>query len=165
MNGAALQGDISSVELNSIFQFLDYATLSGELTVFTEGNSGSFFFHNGMLIFGTLSTNQKQIGHLLIESGFITRKQLNHCLRLHLQQGMRERLGGILVKNGCLDFKNLSETLKRQAKEAFFEILSWKKGMFFFYKNQHPPEEEILLNERIDHFIFEQIVRMDESRY
>jgi len=51
------------------------------------------------------------------------------------------------VRNGYLGFKELSDTLNSQAKEVF-------------YKDRHPPEEEIVMNERIDHLIFEQIVWM-----
>jgi len=43
-------------------------------------------------------------------------------------------LGKILVRNGYLGFKELSDTLNSQAKEVF-------------YKDRHPPEEEIVMNE------------------
>ena len=36
--------------------------------------------------------------------------------------------------------------------------------MFFFYINQYPSKEEILINERIDHLILEGLVRIDDSQ-
>lgn len=164
MTGVSLQGDIGAIELNNIFQFLHYASVSGELRVVTEQNNGSFFFQNGVLVFGALSIHQKRIGDLLVESGFITEVQLKQCLKIHAQHGRRQRLGDILVRRGFLDFESLSETLKVQAREAFFETLCWKQGMFFFYVNQHPSKEEILINERIDHLILEGLVRLDDSQ-
>ncbi|MFW2365504.1 MAG: DUF4388 domain-containing protein [Desulforhopalus sp.] len=161
--GVSLQGNIAAIELNNIFQFFDYATASGELRVVTEGNSASFFFHKGILIFGTLSVNQKRIGDLLVDTGLITEAQLSQCLRIHSQHGRRRRLGDILVRKGFLEFESLTEMLQLQAKEAFFETLSWKEGMFFFYANQHPSHEEILINERIDHLLLEGLVRIDDS--
>jgi hypothetical protein len=161
--GVSLQGDIGAIELNNVFQFLDYATLSGELRIITNNNSGSFFFQRGILIFGALGTNQKRIGDLLLESGCISELQLNQCLRIHEQHEGRRRLGDILVRKGFHEFENLSETLKMQAREAFFETLRWKEGMFFFYINQYPSSEEILINERIDHLLLEGIVRLDHS--
>jgi len=164
LSGVSLQGDIGAIELNNVFQFLHYASVSGEIRVVAEHNNGSFFFQEGILVFGALSVNQKRIGDLLVESNIITEAQLKECLQLHAQHGRQERLGDIMVKKGFLGFEILSETLKIQAREAFFETLSWKKGMFFFYINQHPSKEEILINERIDHMILEGMVRLDHKK-
>jgi len=162
-SGVSLQGNIAVIELNNIFQFFNYASASGELRIVGEENNASFFFQKGMLIFGALSVNQKKIGDLLIESKLITEAQLSECLEIHAQHGRRRRLGDILVRKGFLDFESLSEMLKTQAREAFFATLTWKKGMFFFYADQYPSKEEILINERIDHLLLEGIVRMDNS--
>lgn len=159
----SLQGNIAAIELNNIFQFFDYAAVSGELRIVTEQNNAHFFFQQGMLIYGTLGVNQQKIGNLLLESKLITSAQLSHCLDIHRQHQRRRRLGEILVKEGFLQFESLAEILKIQAKEAFFATLSWKKGMFFFYSEQYPAKEEIIMNERIDHLILEGIVRIDES--
>ena len=162
-SGVALQGSISAIELNNIFQFFDYATLSGELRVVADHNNASFFFQRGILIFGALSINQKRIGDLLLESGLISEAQLMQCLKIHAQHDKRRRLGDILVRQGFIEFEFLADALKKQAREAFFETLSWKHGMFFFYANHSPSKEEILINERIDHLLLEGIVRMDNS--
>lgn len=161
--GVSLQGNIAVIELNNIFQFFDYATISGELRVVGEQNNASFFFQKGMLIFGALSVNQKKIGDLLLECKLITVAQLSQCLDIHAQHGGRRRLGDILVRKGFLEFERLAEMLKKQAREAFFTTLSWKKGMFFFYADHYPSKEEILINDRIGHLLLEGIVRMDNS--
>ena len=162
-SGISMQGNISVIELNTIFQFLDYAGLSGELRVVTEQNNASFFFNKGLLIFGSLSFNKKRIGDMLIDSGLITRDQLNRCLLIHSQLGGRRRLGDILVRKGLVNFNDLSDSLQVQARDAFFETLSWKRGMFFFYANQYPAKDEILINERIDHLLLQGLVRMDDA--
>ncbi len=164
MGGVSLQGDIAAIELNNVFQFLHQSGVSGELRVVTEHNNGSFFFQRGTLVFGALSIHQKRIGDLLVESGCITEVQLKQCLKIHAQHERRHRLGDILVRKGFLDFESLSEALKVQARESFFETLHWKQGMFFFYINQYPSKEEILINERIDHLILEGLVRLDDSQ-
>lgn len=161
--GVALQGNIALIELNNVFQFFDYASASGELRVIGDNNNASFFFQKGMLIFGALSVNQKKIGDLLLASKLITQAQLTECLDIHAQHGRRRRLGDILVRKGFLSFEDLADMLKMQAREAFFTTLSWKKGMFFFYADQYPSKEEILINERIDHLILEGIVRIDDN--
>lgn len=161
--GVSLQGNIGVIELNTIFQFFDYASSSGELRIASQQNNASFFFQEGKLIFGALSVNQKKIGDLLVESKLITEPQLSLCLDLHAKNGKRRRLGDILVKKGFVEFEQLAEVLKSQAREAFFTTLSWKEGMFFFYADQHPSKDEILLNDRIDRLLLEGVVRMDHT--
>ncbi|MCP3890917.1 MAG: DUF4388 domain-containing protein [Desulfobulbaceae bacterium] len=163
MEGVALQGDLAAIELNNIFQFLDYAALSGELRIIAEANKANFFFQNGVLIFGSLSVNQKRIGEMLLESEAITRGQLSHCLQEHSRSNNEDRLGELIVQKGFLGYDRLSEILQCQAREAFFETLNWVDGMFYFYINQYPSEKEILINERIDHLLLEGIVRMDDQ--
>jgi len=163
-SGISLQGNLAVIELSSIFQFFDYATVSGELRVVAEQNNASFFFNKGVLIFGSLSFNRKRIGDMLVDSSLITAEQLTQCLRIHSQQGKKRKLGDILVRQGFVKFEELADLLQDQAREAFFESLSWKRGMFFFYANQHPAKEEILINERIDHLLLAGLVRMDDDR-
>ncbi len=162
-SGVSLQGDIAVIELNNIFQLFDFAAASGELRIVTDENNASFFFQEGSLVFGTLSVNQKRIGDLLLESGLITETQLLQCLKIHAQHGRRRRLGDILVRKGFLEYESLAEMLQMQAREAFFETLSWQEGMFFFYANQAPSKDEILINERIDRLLLQGIVRIDNS--
>jgi hypothetical protein len=159
----SLQGNIAVVELSNIFQIFDYGKMSGELRIISEQNNASFFFQEGMLIFGALSVNQKKIGELLLESQLITAVQLRQCLEIHAKFGRRRRLGEILVGNGFLDFEKLAEILKNQAREAFYETLSWNVGMFYYYADQYPSGQEILLNDRIDHLLLEGFVRMDNA--
>lgn len=159
----SLQGNIAVIELSNIFQIFDYGKMSGELRVISEQNNASFFLQEGILIFGALSVNQKRIGELLVESQLITTAQLHQCLEIHAQYGRRRRLGEILVGNGFLDFEKLAEILKIQARDAFFETLSWNKGTFYFYADQYPSGQEILLNDRIDHLLLEGFVRMDNA--
>lgn len=160
----ALQGNIAIIELNTIFQFFDYSSASGELRIIGEDNDACFFFRQGMLVFGALTVSQKKIGSLLLDSCLITQEQLAHCLDIHARHEGSRRLGEILVGRGFIDFDSLARVLKKQAREAFFATLSWKKGCFYFYADHFPAEEEILLNDRIERLLLEGFVRMDNAR-
>ena len=161
--GAALQGNIAIINLNDIFQFFDYSSASGELRIISEENNASFYFREGLLIFGALSINQKKIGDLLLDSSLITAQQLSACLDIHARFGGQQRLGEILVQKGFLEFEKLAEMLKQQARDAFFSTFSWKRGMFYFYADQYPSKKEILINERIDRLLLEGMVRLDNA--
>lgn len=159
----AFQGDIGEIELNNIFQFIDYAALSGELFIAGKGNSARYFFQNGALIFGSLGVNPKKIGEMLLESDVLTADQLSYCVDLQDKLDQKRRLGTIVVEEGHLDYDKLTEILHSQAKEAFFESLKWQSGTFYFYVNKQPAEKESLIHDRIDHLLLEGIVRLDDG--
>jgi transposase len=163
MPGIPLHGNISVIELNIIFQLFHLASMSGELLVVADHNSGRFSFDKGMLIFGSLSTNKKRIGELLLTSDLVSGVQLSEFLQIQAEEGRGMRLGDILVRNGFLAYDNLVELLKLQAREAFFDILDWKSGMFFYNASHCLAQDEILIDERIDKLLMEWIIRSDDS--
>lgn len=73
------------------------------------------------------------------------------------------RLGEILVDKKYVSRDILEEVIKEQVKDCFFKVLSWKKGTFSFCVNEFPPEEDILLSERIDHLVLRGIVAMESD--
>lgn len=160
---AALEGDISAVALDDIFQLFDYAGLTGELEVSSGQNSGYFFFEKGLLIFGMLTTNQLKLGEILVAEKYITKDQLDECLQLHRNHGAPKRLGNIMVEHGYINQENLVETIGRQIKAAVFEALSWREGRFSFFNNRTPGKEDILLSERVDHLLLEGMVHLDDQ--
>ena len=89
--------------------------------------------------------------------------QLDHCLDIRGRRGNTKRLGDILVSKGFLTNEQLISVLHLQAREAFFEALTWDKGTFYFYANVPPSDDEILIHERIDHLLLEGFVRLDNN--
>ncbi|WP_161629934.1 DUF4388 domain-containing protein [Desulfogranum mediterraneum] len=163
MGKVALQGDISAISLDDIFQLFDFASLSGELQIVAPDNRGYFFVQKGRLIFGILDTRQQRLGELLMGQGRINRSQLEECLALHRAEGKQQRLGQFLIAKGYLSQDELSAALIRQVKEAFFEALSWREGTFSFHLDQTPGDEEFLLRERIDSLLLEGMLHIDEK--
>lgn len=159
----ALQGDMAAIPIDDIFQMIDHAGLTGELEVVSAANSGCFYFDKGMLVFGMLDTNQKKIGELLLAEQQITLEELEECLVIHREGGRQQRLGHILIQKGYILPDNLTSSLNRQVKEAFFDVLSWREGTFLFYIDQLPDEEQLLINERVDHLLLEGMVHIDHS--
>ena len=160
---AALQGDIGAIAIENIFQLLDFAALTGKLEVESANNSGTFYFHNGMLIHGLLRVNHRRIGQILRDSQMITQEQFEECLLLHEQTGRRQRFGQILLDKGYAQPGWLDKSLLRQVKEAFFETLSWKEGVFRFYPGQTPEPDEIQMCSRIDHLLLEGMMHIDQT--
>ncbi len=156
------QGALDVISIESIFQLLSYSNLSGKLLLLNPPAKATFYFNGGSLVWGTLHAEQKQIGQRLLESHVISREQLMECLSAHNDEKQRTRLGNIMLRKGFVQEKTLQESLREQVKDAFFHVLSWNQGTFAFISNISA-EEEVALNERIDHLLLEGIVSIDHN--
>ncbi len=156
------QGSLQVLTIESVLQILYFTRLSGKLILLNPPEKATLFFTKGKLSWGTLHTQQKQLGQRLVDSEIITDEQLNECLRIHLNEKHKERLGEILLKKGFVQKPVLQENLKHQVKDAFFKVLTWHKGTFAFV-SELSSDEEIILDERIDHLLFEGVVQIDRD--
>lgn len=160
---ASFQGDLSALPMDDVVQLFEFSRLTGELVVVSPHNKGYFYFQRGLLVFGMLGYSEQKIGELLISENLITDQQLTECLEIQQYQQHHERLGSILIQRGYIQKDNLSESLVKQVKNAFFESLTWKEGRFFFYIDQVPQAEDVVCSERIDHLLLEGMISIDET--
>ncbi len=157
------QGAIDTVTIEGVFQLLYFTSLTGKLLLLNPPEKATFHFVNGQLTWGSLHSNQKQIGQRLLDSELITEEQLNECLSIHINQKNKKRLGEILLNKGFLQSDLLHNSLKQQAREAFFSVLSWKTGTFAFISNVISEEDDVSISERIDHLLLEGVVQIDRN--
>lgn len=157
------QGAIDIVTIEGVFQLLYFTNLTGKLILLNPPDKATFHFVKGQLTWGSLHTNQKQIGQRLVDSELITKEQLNECLTIHINEKNKKRLGEILLNKGFLQSDLLHHSLKEQAKDAFFSVLNWKTGTFAFISNFTSEEDEVSISERIDHLLLEGVVQIDRN--
>lgn len=157
------QGAIDIVTIEGVFQLLYFTSLTGKLILLNPPDKATFHFVKGQLTWGSLHTNQKQIGQRLLDSELITEEQLNECLTIHINEKNKKRLGEILLSKGFLQSDLLHVSLKEQAKDAFFSVLNWKAGTFAFISNFISDEDEVSISERIDHLLLEGVVQIDRN--
>ena len=162
-NKSAFQGDLSVVTIENLMQLVSHAGLSGELCLATPDNDACFIIRNGALVFGHMELDFPRIGERLVQAGYITTENLQECLQLYQAESDKQRLGQLLVEKQFILNSHLEEIIKEQVKDCFFQVLSWNLGTFTFCVNESPPEEDILLDERIDHLIIEGVVAMDHN--
>ena len=156
------QGSLKVLAIESVLQILYFTKLSGKLILLNPPDKATLFFTKGKLVWGTLHNQQKHLGQRLVDSEIITDEQLNECLKIHMDENHKARLGEILIKKGFVQTSILQENLKDQVKDAFFHVLSWDQGTFAFV-SELGSDEEIVLDERIDHLLFEGVVQIDRD--
>lgn len=158
-----LQGDLSVVTIENLMQLMSHAGLSGELRLIASQNSACFIIDEGTLVFGYLKSNSFRIGERLLQKEYITMENLNECLQTYKDQSAKPKFGTLLIEKGFLSNSDLEETIKEQVRDIFFEVLSWKEGTFAFCASECTSNEDVRLEERIDHLIITGIIQMENK--
>jgi hypothetical protein len=142
---------------------MSLSLLTGEIKFVTHDNVASFYFKGGELIYATMDTRRKKLGKFLVEKGWLTEEQLGKVLHDFVSKEGRGRIGHALIERGYLDYNSLSAAIQEQMKEVVYEVLSWRKGQFIFFRDVLPLEEDIFLDVKLDHLILEGLKRLDEA--
>ena len=159
-----LIGNLSVFNPALVLQAFNLSSLSGELRFVISGNTASFYFKDGHLIYASADNNKKKIGQFLVEREWITMEQLNWALQIFRKESGRKRIGQILAEHGFLDYADLVSAVHEQIREVVFEVLSWEKGHFVYHDKVYPESEDILVDERLDYLILEGLARLDEAK-
>jgi hypothetical protein len=106
-----LVGNLSVLNPALVLQAFNLSSLSGELIFVISGNTASFYFKGGHLIYASADNKKKKIGQFLVENEWITREQLSWALQIFRKEGGRKRIGQILAEQGFLDYADLVTAL------------------------------------------------------
>jgi CheY-like chemotaxis protein len=110
---------------------------TGILTLQSRGREGSVVFRQGQVVRATSSTFQQSLGEVLIQKSLIDLAILRKALALQQEQGFRERLGVILIKNFGISFEIIEEVVREQIENVVFTLFAWIEGSFEFAAAEH----------------------------
>ena len=101
-----------------------------------------------------------KLGEYLLAEGLITREDLDRGLDA---QGLRRRLGAVLVEMGAISASTLTGAIEEQIKEVVYEVVRWRGGRFRFTSGRKPKSQDVFIDIPLDHLILEGLKRLDEE--
>jgi len=128
----SLVGNLEDLGLGEILQIVSLSRKTGVLSLSSRGRDGSVFFRQGQVVRAASSTYQQSLGEVLIQKGFIDLAVLRKSLALQQENGFRERLGVILVKNFGVSQEVIEEEVREQIENVVYSLFSWAEGTFKF---------------------------------
>ncbi|OGW46860.1 MAG: hypothetical protein A2078_09265 [Nitrospirae bacterium GWC2_57_9] len=140
-----LSGDTNSVALPNVLQMLQYAAITGTLSVRLGSIEKSVHFKNGHIVFATSNDVQDRLGEVLVKAGFLTREDLEKGLVLFQKQRLK-KIGAILVENGYVSPKDLYLGLKMQVKDIIYSLFLWDVAEYRFAEQVPPDVIELQFN-------------------
>jgi hypothetical protein len=158
----AIRGNLSTMGISDILQFLENARKTGRLVVGRQNISKQIFCEQGRIV-GSISNDPKEyFGQFLLHYGKVEESQLRSALEVHRQS--RERLGRVLIKLGILSEQEVVEMLRLRALELVYELFLWDQAEFEFQDQVSVPEDLIRIEIRPALVVMEGMVRADEWR-
>lgn len=155
-----LVGDLLSMPLSDVFQWIAMTNKSGDLFIQHETEDASFIFKGGKIVYATSSNSKFLLGQILLKYRMITKAQLIKALSV--QKKNRKPLGQILLESKFIDKKQLEKAILCQIEEVAYHLLTWKSGYFNF------SEREINVNTAtevsVENLLMEGLRRSDEMK-
>ncbi len=155
-----LRGNLAIFGPISVLQLINLEQTTGELVFESGGNTARIYFDRGSVTYAEIANRKMKLGEHLLAEGLITREALDRALKA---QGLRRRLGTVLVEMGEIDARTLRRTIEEQIKEVVYEVVRWRGGRFRFTSGRKPKTQDVFIDIPLDHLILEGLKRVDEE--
>lgn len=115
--------------------FLDfYRTKATGLCIFECGSiRKEIHLEEGNPCYASSNIAGELLGEYMVKKGIITRMELNFALAM--MEKFSGHLGETLISLEIVDSITLLNTITQQIKERIYDIYTWEKGFYSFYKN------------------------------
>lgn len=127
-----LEGSLAAFKFSEILQFLSMGRMTGVLSVTQDDRRVQLSFKEGKIIGASSTEDTMQLGQMLVDAGYLTRKALDEALDSEDHTFEKKALGEILVTRGMIDADQLRSIIQLQIEEEMWELFSWDSGNFIF---------------------------------
>lgn len=159
MIGKRFKGDLASVGLPDVLEFLRVTRRTGVLNFKKDRLKKNLYIKDGNVIFATSSELEDRLGDLLLKWGRISKEAYDRSVAM---LGSKKRQGRILVELGALTPKQLWEGVQDQIRHIVYSLFNWETGIFYFAEGELPSKENITADVSISELIVQGIRKIQE---
>ncbi len=134
----ALKGDIKTVPVPDIFQWLGNNKKTGILIFNKRKIQKNFFFENGLIVFASSNKPMERLGEFLVNMHALSRPIVVEALKKARKTGMT--FIEYLIKNDLIEQSELEEMIAKLTTYIFTSLLAWKHGFFMFLDDAYTKE-------------------------
>ncbi|HUP24224.1 MAG TPA: DUF4388 domain-containing protein [Thermoanaerobaculia bacterium] len=156
----SVSGNLKTMELAELMQWLSHGKKTGTLIVDNGKVQKKVFFESGRIVASSSTNPTEQLGHFLVSRGFINELELTKAMELQEETGVL--LGKILVSIGALGEDDLRGLLMHQTGESIYDIFCWREGEFRFVDEERIARGLIPLALDVTHVILNGLKRVDD---
>ena len=156
-----IKGQLSSLSITDLMQWIDMNKKSGVLFVSTGENSKCFCFDEGRLLLASSKEAGGRFGDFVQNEGFINLEGIKGVVKEAQQAGTS--FIGLMMNKGILPEEFVKVSIETLAEKNILDILSWEEDGSFQFVEELPK----ILNESpvklgINFITFEAVRKHDE---
>jgi hypothetical protein len=155
-----ITGNLKTMQLGELFQWLSLGSKTGTLLINGHGVEKRIYFQDGRIASTSSSDQREYLGHFLVSNGFITEDELK--MAMEVQEESQILLGKILVMINAIAEADLLRLMRKKAEESIYDVFLWTEGNFEFVDGQMPDQKMVLLSLDVTGIVMEGMRRYDE---
>ena len=124
-----VSGNIEPASFPHLLVDLHRHGATGSLKVTGPVHPKALYFRGGRILFGSSIDPRDQLGAILIESGRLTREQLDD---VNAKLGPGNPLAKVLEESGFVNKRELGDAARVKVERILADVLSWESGTFEF---------------------------------
>ncbi len=156
----ALSGDLATMGLEDIFQWLAVGKKTGVLELKGPLHTKRVAFHEGRITSIWSSDPREYLGQYLLAFNRITEDQLREALAT--QEDEQQLLGRILINRQLVTEAEIRRIVQLKVEESIFDTFLWSIGSFEFHDGASSHQKSMLLSLDVTGIVLEGARRLDD---
>jgi hypothetical protein len=156
----ALSGDLATMGLEDIFQWLAVGKKTGVLELKGPLHTKRVAFHEGRITSIWSSDPREYLGQYLLAFNRITEEQLRDALAT--QEDEQQLLGRILINRQLVTEAEIRRIVQLKVEESIFDTFLWNVGSFEFHDGAASHQKSMLLSLDVTGIVLEGARRLDD---
>jgi hypothetical protein len=156
----ALSGDLATMGLEDLFQWLAVGKKSGVLELRGPLHTKRVAFHEGRITSVWSSDPREYLGQYLLAFNRISEDQLRDALAT--QEDEQQLLGRILVNRQLITEAEVRRIVQMKVEESIYDTFLWSVGSFEFHDGAAAHQKSMLLSLDVTGIVLEGARRMDD---
>ena len=156
----ALSGDLATMGLEDIFQWLAVGKKTGVLELKGPLHTKRVAFHEGRITSIWSSDPREYLGQYLLAFNRITEDQLREALAT--QEDEQQLLGRILINRQLVTEAEIRRIVQLKVEESIFDTFLWSIGSFEFHDGAGSHQKSMLLSLDVTGIVLEGARRLDD---
>lgn len=156
----ALSGDLATMGLEDLFQWLAVGKKSGVLELRGPLHTKRVALHEGRITSVWSSDPREYLGQYLLAFNRITEEQLRDALAT--QEDEQQLLGRILINRHLITEAEVRRIVQMKVEESIYDTFLWSVGSFEFHDGVASHQKSMLLSLDVTGIVLEGARRMDD---
>jgi hypothetical protein len=155
-----ISGNLSSLSITDLVQWIEISKKSGALFVSNESSSKCFCFNRGKLLFAASKEEGGKFGDIMSNECNVPSGVIRKAISESKKQGVS--FIRYMVDNRIISEEFVSAAIKVLAERNIIDILSWSDGSFEFTEALPSYILESPINVNAGYIVFESVRKYDE---